>query len=866
MNPEDKDKTSFTTNWGTYRYRVMSFGLKNAGATYQRGATTILHDLIHKEVKVYVDDMIVKSINRKGHFKALRVFFERIKEFKLRLNSQKCVFGVTGGILLGFMVSERGIEIDPSKIKTITEMSPPQTEKEIRGFFGRIQYISRFISQLTAICEPIFKLLKKDQPKRWNPQCQLAFDRIKSYLVNPPILIPPTPERPLLLYLSVLETSMGSMVAQYGPDGHTEQGIYYLSKKFTDYETRYTKLEKTCAALVWATRRLRHYMLNYSVFLKSIKDSVIVEHLSAHPVVDTRPSNDIFPDEDVVSFKVENEVGIWQMFFNGAANQKGYGAGVLLITPEGLNMPMAYRLDFECTNNMAKYETCLMGLKVAISIWVKRLEVYGDLSIVICQVQGKWKTKEEKLKPYQGCIESLMKQFTEISFDYFQRDNNRYADALATLASMVDFGPGEQIQPFIIDRRDHPSHQGFVNALTVDGRPWFVHIVDFIREGKYSADATQGDRRFLRHYATQFILHKYILYKRSFDGIQLVCMDEDQVQTILEQIFANLIYVPPTKLHTLSSLWPFSTWGIDVIGKINAKASNGHEFVLVAIDYFTKWVEAQSYAKLTVAKVAKFLQEHIICLYGMPHEVISNQGQHFRDKIQELCDQFRIARHRSSPYRPQTNGAVKAANKNMKVILQKMVDRNNDWADKLAYALWDYRTSIRTPTAATRYSLVYGMEVVLPIVLEVPSLRILMESQILEADWLKSRYEELNLIDEKRMKSMDNMNMYQLRVVRAFNKKVHPHSLEVGDLVLKKSELCFVTPIIMMDVAFRRWMVAMRDDDLEVLEEVHLYALFQLQRISPCRALIHEASCFWIRELHVFRFGTVAICPTLEEF
>ncbi|XP_042521287.1 uncharacterized protein LOC122094751 [Macadamia integrifolia] len=214
------------------------------------------------------------------------------------------------------------------------------------------------------------------------------------------------------------------MVAQHGPDGHTEQAIYYLSKKFTDYEIRYTTLEKTCAALVWATRRLRHYMLTYSVFLvsrmdpikylfekpaltgrlahwllllaefdlvyvtqKSIKGSVIAKHLSTHPVVDTRPLNDIFLDEDVVFVEVENEVGIWQMFFDGAANHKGCGAGVLLITPEGLNMPMAYRLDFECTNNMAEYEACLIGLKAAISIGVKRLEVYEDSSIVIYQVQ-----------------------------------------------------------------------------------------------------------------------------------------------------------------------------------------------------------------------------------------------------------------------------------------------------------------------------------------------------------------------------------------------------------------------------------------------------------------------------------------------
>ncbi|XP_042477703.1 uncharacterized protein LOC122059069 [Macadamia integrifolia] len=170
-----------------------------------------------------------------------------------------------------------------------------------------------------------------------------------------------------------------------------------------------------------------------------------------------------------------------------------------------------------------------------------------------------------------------------------------------------------------------------------------------------------------------------------------------------------------------------------------------------------------------------------------------------------------------------------------------MADRNNDWADKLPYALWAYQTSIRTPTGATPYSLVCGMEAVLPVELEVPSLRILMESQIPEVDWLKSRYEELKLIDDKRMKAMDNIKKYQLRVARAFNKKsTHvPWKLEIW-----KSELCFVAPIIIMDVAFRRWMVGMRDDDPEVLKEVHLYALFQLQRISPCRSLIHEASRF----------------------
>ena len=102
----------------------------------------MLHDMKHNEVEVYVYDMIIKSKDREGHITNLRKFFERIKEYRLRLNPQKCTFGVTTGKLLGFLVSDRGIEVDPSKIKTILEMPPPKSEKEIRGLLGHLQYIS----------------------------------------------------------------------------------------------------------------------------------------------------------------------------------------------------------------------------------------------------------------------------------------------------------------------------------------------------------------------------------------------------------------------------------------------------------------------------------------------------------------------------------------------------------------------------------------------------------------------------------------------------------------------------------------------------------------------------------------------------
>ena len=172
MAPEDMEKTSFITKWGNYCYRVMPFGLKNVGATYQRAATTLFHDMMHRDVEVYVDDMIVKSRDRADHLAALQRFFERIRQFRLRLNPKKCTFGVTSGKLMGHIVSERSIEVDPEKIKAILDMPAPRNEKEIKGFLGRLQYISRFIDRLTDICEPIFLLLKKNQPTVWNNDCQ----------------------------------------------------------------------------------------------------------------------------------------------------------------------------------------------------------------------------------------------------------------------------------------------------------------------------------------------------------------------------------------------------------------------------------------------------------------------------------------------------------------------------------------------------------------------------------------------------------------------------------------------------------------------------------------------------------------------
>ena len=150
-------------------------------------------------------------------------------------------------------------------------MPAPRTEREIRGFLSRLLYISHFIARLTDICEPIFRLLRKNQPTVWNDDCQHAFKKIKECLLSPPVLVPPTPERPLLLYLLDSDMALGCMLAQLDDSGK-ERAIYYLSKRMLEYECGYIMIKCLCLALVWATRRLRQYVTKYSILLVSHLD------------------------------------------------------------------------------------------------------------------------------------------------------------------------------------------------------------------------------------------------------------------------------------------------------------------------------------------------------------------------------------------------------------------------------------------------------------------------------------------------------------------------------------------------------------------------------------------------------------------
>lgn len=459
MAPEDERNTSFRTPIGVFCYTVMPFGLKNAGATYQRAMTKIFDDLIHKQVECYVDDIVVKTKSKEIHLDDLRTVFEKLRTYDLKMNPLKCAFGVASGKFLGFVVKHRGIEIDPEKIKAILEMPPPRSLTQLRSFQGKIAYIRRFISNLSGRSRPFSPLLKKDAKFIWDEKCQKAFEDLKRYLMNPPVLAAPIPGKPLILYTAALEESLGALLAQVNEEGK-ENALYYLSRRLLPTEMKYPPQERHCLALVFAAQKLRHYMLSHKIQLisnvnplqylmtrptlsgrlarwsmillqfeityvplRAVKGQAIADFLAAHPIPESSPLNDDLPDEQVLSVG-EPAKAVWEMYFDGAASiqkeSNSYspgkaGVGLVFLTPERGVMRFSYHLSDPCTNNEAEYEALITGLELAITFDIAELKVYGDSQLIINQVSGVYKVLNPKLLKYHHLAMNLLEQIPTVT-------------------------------------------------------------------------------------------------------------------------------------------------------------------------------------------------------------------------------------------------------------------------------------------------------------------------------------------------------------------------------------------------------------------------------------------------------------------
>ena len=206
----------------------MPFGLKNVRATYQRLVNQMFNKQIGRKVEVYIDDMLVKSKEEEDHLDDLKETFNTLRPYSMKLNPSKCAFGVSSGKFLNFMVSQRGIEENPEKVRVILEMSSPKTIKEVQFLTRRVAALNRFVSKAMDKCLPFFKTLKRAFV--WTDEYEAAFQELKWYLSNPPLLILSKEEEDLFLYLEVSPTAVSAALIR--EEKKIPLSVYYISQGF----------------------------------------------------------------------------------------------------------------------------------------------------------------------------------------------------------------------------------------------------------------------------------------------------------------------------------------------------------------------------------------------------------------------------------------------------------------------------------------------------------------------------------------------------------------------------------------------------------------------------------------------------------
>uniref|UniRef100_A0A2N9HH77 Uncharacterized protein n=1 Tax=Fagus sylvatica TaxID=28930 RepID=A0A2N9HH77_FAGSY len=856
LSTEDREKTAFITPLGIYCYKVMPFGLKNAGATYQRMVTKMFKDQIGRTMEIYIDDMVVKSRLSQNHLKDLTETFRVLRLHKLRLNASKCVFGVGSGKFLGFMVSHRGIEVNPDQIKVIQELKAPRTHKEVQRLTGMTAALSRFISRSADRCQPFFQLLKKSTTFKWDDKCVSAFEDLKRYLSSSLLLSNPTPGEPLFLYLAVSDRAVSAVLIRIKDT--VQCPVYYASKTMTEAETRYPPLEKVGLALITAADKLPQYFQAHTVYLvtqypvqamfnkadftgriwkwgakisalgvkylprTAIKGQVLADFVAEFaPTSEQNNLGESTPREDS-----PEHTGWWKVYVDGASNAKGSGTGVVIITPDETVIEQSIRLDFKTSNNEAEYEAVLAGLKSAKTLEARRLIVYCDSLLVASQINGEYMARDERMSAYLLKVQTAMTDFETVRVEQIGRNLNNHADALATLASVLsaDFKRFIPIETLTTPSIDQPAN--YINTITV-GPCWMDPYVTYLKEGVLPEQKKEAE--IIKRKAARFWLSKDLkLYKRSFSGPYLLCVHPDIIEDLLYEIhegicgshtggrslahraltqgywwpymqkdavdyvrkcdkcqrFSHSVHQPAGELQPLVSPWPFAQWGMDLVGPL-PKATGNRRWLIVATDYFTKWVEAEPLANIRDRDSIKFVWKNIITRFGIPKTIISDNGTQFTSKpFTKYCSELGIKNVYSSPAYPQSNGQAEASNKTvLDGIKKRLEDAKGRWVEELPNVLWTFRTTPRRSTGETPFSLAYGSEAVIPLEIGLPTLR--------TSEWEPTRNDlaqsqALDLLEERREQAMIRLASYQQQLKKGYNKNIRPRSFQQGDLVLRK--------------------------------------------------------------------------------
>ncbi|XP_050290503.1 uncharacterized protein LOC126728762 [Quercus robur] len=453
--------------------------------------------------------MLVKSLREKDHLDDLRETFNTLRSFNMKLNPSKCAFGVTAGKFLGFMVSQRGIEVNSEKVRAIMELEPLRMVKEVQSLNGKIAALNRFVSRATDRCLPFFRTLRKSF--EWTNECQAAFNDLKAYLLSPPLLSPSVQGEELYLYLAVSYAAVSAALVR--EEEGIQKLVYFTSRALRGAEERYPQMEKWAFALVIVARRLKPYFQAHTIIVltdkplrKAMNSPEAARRMALWAIelsefdIQYRPRTamkgqavaDFIAEFTLREDQLEEVKEQWKIYTDGSSNRRAGGAGVVIQTPRGDTIRCMIRLDFPITNNEVEYEALVAGLDLAKAARAENVIVHCDSQVVTSQINGDYECKNDRMKKY---LEEVKYRINSIEVEFVQipREENGWADQLAKSASTEFVVVPEQVEDFECD--------------------WTTPLIAYLKAGVLPDE--KGAARKWKVQASRFVLIKDILYKRE---------------------------------------------------------------------------------------------------------------------------------------------------------------------------------------------------------------------------------------------------------------------------------------------------------------------------------------------------------------
>lgn len=517
---------------------------------------------------------------------------------------------------------------------------------------------------------------------------------------------------------------------------------------------------------------------------------------------------------------------VWSLHVDGASNSRGAGAGIVIVSPEGVMHENALTIGFTASNNEAEYEALVSGLKMAKHLGAETVQVYNDSQLIVNQIKDQYSLKDPRMEKYYDKVWELIREIGTVEIEWVGLERNAHADALASLATACAASPnrtillGEVESPSIEHERQEVLHISL-------GPSWMDEIYAYLKHEKLPTDTKEAYR--VRCKASYFYLDPSDqMYRRSFTGPDLKVVHDSQVENVLRELHegssgchsggrslshraltqgywwpkmkktseeyakkceqcqkhATHLLWPAEVLQPITSPWPFAQWGLDLVGKL-LTAPGGYKHLITATDYYTKWVEAEPLITITATDVERFLWKNIISRFGVPYAIISDNGTQFvAEAIEKLCKKYNVRIFHSSVSYPQGNGQAEASNKTISAgIKRRLTLKRGKWAEELPKVLWGYRTTPRRSTGRTPFSMAYGMEAVLPLATLIPIART-ENFDVPTNDEAVDR--ELDLAEELRDEAHLKHSSYQQEVARGYNKNVRMRPFNIDDLVLRE--------------------------------------------------------------------------------